>query len=157
MILETEQKVAEQQKKSEPEFHFAKVAAVYADGLSLYIGAESTPTEKHYKCNTTCKFKAGQKVYIQKANGEYIVLFPVGTPNTNQVLNFMGYLPNKTAVNEIENGIWDCDGSHKPNPAPDGLNDDMTIIKAGRYLQATDLFGNAKRWDYYYGVWKNSD
>ena len=85
MILETEQQVAEQQPKAEPEFHYATVAEVYSDGLSLYIGAETTPTEKHYKCNTTCKFSAGQKVYIQKAGGEYVVLFPIGNPATEIV------------------------------------------------------------------------
>lgn len=85
MILETEQQVAEQQPKAEPEFHYATVAEVYRDGLSLYIGAETTPTEKHYKCNTTCKFSAGQKVYIQKAGGEYVVLFPIGNPATEIV------------------------------------------------------------------------
>lgn len=85
MILETEQQVAAQQPKSEPEFNFATVEAVHSDGLSLYIGAETTPTEKHYKCNTTCKFSAGQKVYIQKAGGEYVVLFPIGNPATEIV------------------------------------------------------------------------
>lgn len=85
MILETEQQVAAQQPKAEPEFHYATVAEVYSDGLSLYIGAETTPTEKHYKCNTTCKFSAGQKVYIQKAGGEYVVLFPIGNPATEIV------------------------------------------------------------------------
>ena len=85
MILETEQQVAAQQPKAEPEFNFAIVAEVHSDGLSLYIGAETTPTEKHYKCNTTCKFSAGQKVFIQKASGEYVVLFPIGNPATEIV------------------------------------------------------------------------
>ena len=85
MILETEQQVAAQQTNPEPEFNFAVVAEVHSDGLSLYIGAETTPTEKHYKCNTTCKFSAGQKVFIQKASGEYVVLFPIGNPATEIV------------------------------------------------------------------------
>lgn len=85
MILETEQQVVAQQQKAEPEFHFATVAEVHSDGLSLYIGAETSPTEKHYKCNTTCKFSAGQKVYIQKAGGEYVVLFPIGAPASEVV------------------------------------------------------------------------
>lgn len=87
MILETEQQVTAQQQKAQPDFHFATVAEVYSDGLSLYIGAETSPTEKHYKCNTTCKFAAGQKVYIQKASGEYVVLFPIGNPTTEIVVD----------------------------------------------------------------------
>lgn len=97
MILETEQQVAEQQPKAEPEFHYATVAEVYSDGLSLYIGAETTPTEKHYKCNTTCKFSAGQKVYIQKAGGEYVVLFPIGNPATEIVAD------KATVAEELKN------------------------------------------------------
>ena len=85
MILETEQQVAAQKQKAASEFNFAIVEAVHSDGISLYIGAETTPTEKHYKCNTTCKFSAGQKVYIQKASGEYVVLFPIGNPATEIV------------------------------------------------------------------------
>lgn len=73
----------------------------------------------------------------------------------DSALIFMGYLTNGTSVNSIQNGIWDCDTSHAPNPAPDGLNEDMTIIKAGRYLQATDVFGNAKRWNFYSSVWSD--
>lgn len=73
----------------------------------------------------------------------------------DSALIFMGFLPNGTAVNSIQNGIWDGDASHRPNPAPDGLNEDLTIVKAGRYLQATDVFGNAKRWNFYSSVWSD--
>lgn len=85
MILESRQQVQAAEQKNQPEFCFAVVAGVHQDGISLYIGAETTPTQKHYKCNTTCKFAAGQKVYIQKAGGEYVVLFPVGNPATEIV------------------------------------------------------------------------
>lgn len=85
MILDTQQQVEQAQPSPAPEFCFAVVAAVHSDGLSLYIGAEKTPTQKHYKCNTSCRFSAGQKVYIQKAGGEYVVLFPIGDPATEIV------------------------------------------------------------------------
>lgn len=103
MILETEQQVAEQQPKAEPEFHYATVAEVYSDGLSLYIGAETTPTEKHYKCNTTCKFSAGQKVYVQKAGGEYVVLFPIGNPATEIVVDRAEKANSATVAEELKN------------------------------------------------------
>lgn len=103
MIMETEQQVAEQQPKAEPEFHYATVAEVYSDGLSLYIGAETTPTEKHYKCNTTCKFSAGQKVYIQKAGGEYVVLFPIGNPATEIVVDRAEKANSATVAEELKN------------------------------------------------------
>lgn len=101
MILETEQQVVAQQQKAEPEFHFATVAEVHSDGLSLYIGADTSPTEKHYKCNTTCKFSAGQKVYIQKAGGEYVVLFPIGNPVTELVAD-RAEIANSVQSNDLE-------------------------------------------------------
>ena len=82
MILESHQQVEQAKTKNFPEFNFATVAEVHNDGISLLIGGETEPTKKHYKCNTFCKFEAGQKVYIQKAGEEYIVLFPVGNPST---------------------------------------------------------------------------
>lgn len=103
MILETEQQVAEQKQKPAPEFSFATVAKVFSDGLSLYIGAETTPTEKHYKCNTTCKFSAGQKVYIQKAGGEYVVLFPIGNPATEIVVDRAEKANSATVAEELKN------------------------------------------------------
>lgn len=101
MILDTEQQVVAQQQKAQPEFHFATVAGVHGDGLSLYIGAETSPTEKHYKCNTTCKFSAGQKVYIQKAGGEYVVLFPIGNPVTELVAD-RAEIANSVQSNDLE-------------------------------------------------------
>lgn len=82
MILESHQQVEQAKTKNFPEFNFATVAEVHNDGISLLIGGETEPTKKHYKCNTFCKFEAGQKVYIQKAGEEYVVLFPVGNPST---------------------------------------------------------------------------
>lgn len=82
MILESHQQVEQAKTKNFPEFNFATVAEVHSDGISLLIGGETEPTKKHYKCNTFCKFESGQKVYIQKAGEEYVVLFPVGNPST---------------------------------------------------------------------------
>lgn len=103
MILDTQQQVEQAQPSPAPEFCFAVVAAVHSDGLSLYIGAEKTPTQKHYKCNTSCRFSAGQKVYIQKAGGEYVVLFPIGDPAAEIVADRAKTADEATVAEELKN------------------------------------------------------
>ena len=43
---------------------FATVGEVYDDGLTLIFDGEEEPTEKHYKCNTSVIFHAGDRVRI---------------------------------------------------------------------------------------------
>ena len=73
----------------EPEaanYSFAVVGDVYEDGVSLIFPGSEEPSEKHYKANLYCKFKAGQRVYIAKDSGTYIALFPVGKPGSENVV-----------------------------------------------------------------------
>lgn len=63
-------------------FNFATVGAVYSDGISLIFDGQQQATSKHYKCNTSCRFSAGQRVRIIKDSGTYVVEYPVGWPAT---------------------------------------------------------------------------
>lgn len=78
------------------EFNFATVGEVYADGLTLTFDGESTPTEKHYKCNSACKFEAGQRVRVIKDSGTYVAEYPVGAPMTSLTSDNALKLNNKT-------------------------------------------------------------
>ena len=64
-------------------FNFATVGAVYADGVTLIFDGESQPTEKHYKCNTSVEFAAGDRVKILSDSGTYVVEYVVGAPKTS--------------------------------------------------------------------------
>ena len=73
----------------EPEaanYSFAVIGEVYEDGVSLIFPGSEEPSEKHYKTNLYCKFKAGQRVYIAKDSGTYIALFPVGKPGSEDIV-----------------------------------------------------------------------
>ena len=59
---------------------FAKIGAVYKDGVSLIFDGESTATKKHYLCNTSVSFKAGDRVKILAVSGTYIVEYVIGPP-----------------------------------------------------------------------------
>lgn len=78
-----EEQILEPQPEEEPEAlvrAFATVGAVYADGLSLIFDGEEEPTEKHYLCNTSVYFQAGDRVRLAKDSGTYIVEYVVGPP-----------------------------------------------------------------------------
>lgn len=73
----------------EPEaanYSFAVIGEVYEDGVSLIFPGSEEPSEKHYKANLYCKFKAGQRVYIAKDSGTYLALFPVGKPGSEDIV-----------------------------------------------------------------------
>lgn len=76
----------QEQELKEPEsssYSFATIGSVYEDGISLIFPGSTSPSEKHYKANTSCIFESGQRVYLAKDSGTYIVLFPVGNPTTS--------------------------------------------------------------------------
>ena len=67
-------------RKHEPVRSFAKIGAVYRDGVSLIFDGEATATKKHYLCNTSVSFKAGDRVRISAVSGTYVVEYVVGPP-----------------------------------------------------------------------------
>lgn len=70
-----------------PNYTFATIGQIYGDGMSLIFPGAEGPSEKHYKANLYCKFKAGQRVYIAKDSGTYVVLFPVGVSGSESVVS----------------------------------------------------------------------
>ena len=67
-------------KEQPPIYNFATVGNVYDDGLSLIFDGQENETEKHYKCNTSVFFKAGDRVKILQDSGTYVVEYVVGAP-----------------------------------------------------------------------------
>lgn len=58
----------------------ATVFDVSTSGIRIRIDGDPDPGQKYFKCNTTCKFDVGQRVYIVPDGSGYIVAFPVGNP-----------------------------------------------------------------------------
>ena len=69
------------QDESLPENFLATVGAVYDDGLSLILEGQTEATTKHYKCNTSIKFTAGDRVKVARISGSYVVEYIVGPPS----------------------------------------------------------------------------
>ena len=62
------------------EHAFAVVESVETDGLRLKFDGEETAGEKHYKCNTSYVFHAGDRVYCAKVSGSYVAICKIGAP-----------------------------------------------------------------------------
>jgi len=83
-IMDYQEEMAEEAlEDSGPEQTFATIGAVYSDGVSLLFDGEDEPSAKHYKVNTFFKYSAGQRVYIAKDSGTYVVLCAIGRPTTS--------------------------------------------------------------------------
>ena len=65
-----------------PENFLATVGAVYEDGLSLILEGQTEATTKHYRCNTSVKFAAGDRVKVARISGSYVVEYVVGPPGS---------------------------------------------------------------------------
>lgn len=87
------------QESAEPaDVNFATIAAIYADGVTLIFDGETTPTQKHYLCNSFAVFAVGDRVRLIKDSGTYIVEYSVGAPKTSFNADTAGYANNaKTA------------------------------------------------------------
>lgn len=75
-----EEKAEEALEDDGPEQTFATIGGVYSDGVSLLFDGADGPSAKHYKVNQIVKFQAGNRVYIVKDSGTYVVICPVGRP-----------------------------------------------------------------------------
>lgn len=68
------------ESETTPECNFATVGEVYDDGLTLIFDGQEEASEKRYKCNTSVRFSAGDRVRILKDSGTYVVEYVVGAP-----------------------------------------------------------------------------
>lgn len=84
-IVENYQEEQQLEEQKAPEYSFATIGDVYDDGISLIFPGAEEASEKHYRANLYCKFAKGQRVYLAKDSGTYVVLFPVGVPGSIDV------------------------------------------------------------------------
>lgn len=80
MMTYQEQESENERLENPPDQTFATIGGVYNDGVSLIFDGESSATTKHYKCNTFFKYSAGDRVYILKDSGTYVVICVIGSP-----------------------------------------------------------------------------
>ena len=107
---------------------FATIAGLHDDGVSLVFDGETEPSQKHYRANLYCKFEVGQRVYVAKDNGTYVVLFPIGVPGSISVtsdaskyhagntISFFGGSPvEKKHIAKLKGAVTAADVGNKVN------------------------------------------
>lgn len=78
-MIETYQEQIKLQSENAPapSADFATVGTVYADGVTLIFDDTDSESTKHYKCNKSITFTAGDKVKIYKTSGTYVVEYAI--------------------------------------------------------------------------------
>lgn len=86
-ILETYQ--AEEELKETPETSalIATIVSVGQNGVGLRFDGSSADAAKNYPRNTGLVLAVGQRVVVQKINGEFVVMAPVGPVQDTNVVS----------------------------------------------------------------------
>lgn len=58
-------------------YTIATVGSVYSDGITLIFPGTSTASSKRYNYNKSATFSSGDRVFLIKDSGTYIVAFPL--------------------------------------------------------------------------------
>ena len=74
MIDYQKEREYEAEAEGVPAHQIATVGAVSASGITLIFPGQTTASTKKYPYNKSVTFTAGDKVYIAKARGTYIVI-----------------------------------------------------------------------------------
>ena len=77
-IITTYQEESKLKKTNEKSAFFGTVTEVNVAGLKVRFDGESTASSKRYPRNIAITFQVGQRVLIEKINGSYIVICPIG-------------------------------------------------------------------------------
>lgn len=119
--------------------HFATIGAVYEDGVSLIFDGEDAPTEKHYLCNTSAFFSAGDRVKILPDSGTYVVEYVVGSPKQQRTVG----LPSGGVEGQILQKMSDAE-FHAAWQTLQGLL--PTGGSAGQFLKKSSATNYAVTW-----------
>ena len=122
-------------KEQIPIYNFATVGNVYDDGLSLIFDGQENETEKHYKCNTSVLFKAGDRVKILQDSGTYVVEYVVGAPKQeDKPVSSGGNLPSGGSAGQYlkKSSAQDYDAAWETLSGllPTGGSTGQTIVKS---------------------------
>lgn len=125
--------VQDSETTPEPEYNFATIGDVYADGVSLIFDGATEPSDKHYLVNTSIVFHAGDRVKIAKDAGTYVCEYVVGAPGATAPHELPAggaqgkVLKKKTATD------YDVEWADETNDLPAGGSTGQVLAKSTNY------------------------
>lgn len=85
-ILQTYQEEREIQEAPETDVLIGTITSVGQNGVRVQFDGSSAAASKDYPRNTGLVLAIGQRVILQKINGEFVVMAPVGTEQDSNVV-----------------------------------------------------------------------
>lgn len=125
-----------EEQKTDVTYNFATIGEVFKDGVTLIFDGQEEASEKHYKCNTSVAFSAGDRVKILADSGTYVVEYVVGAPKSGGGEEVHG-IPSGgaagTALMKDSNANYDVKwGSPAAaNGLPTGGSNGQMLVKSG--------------------------
>lgn len=112
MALETYQDLVETDPNEVQDASFAKIAAIYDDGVTLIFDGMEEATQKRYQTNSFVVFKVGDRVRVIKDSGTYIVEYPVGAPRKSFNVDYAtkagtAYYANNADDSQASSALWE--------------------------------------------------
>lgn len=86
-ILETYQEEQEIQEAPEASALIASIISIDQNGVGLRFDGSTADSSKSYPRNTGVVLSVGQRVIVQKINGEFVVMAPVGAAQDANVVS----------------------------------------------------------------------
>lgn len=77
-IIETYQEEQAIKPAEETTIAYATITEITENGLKVRFDGETEDSNKAFSCNSGIKYEVGNRVLMQKFNGEYIVMMTVG-------------------------------------------------------------------------------
>ena len=129
--------IEEQNETAEtPPRNFATIGAVYADGVTLIFDGENAPSAKHYKCNTSVYFQAGDRVRIFEDSGTYVVEYVVGAPAQAPIVGIPAGGAKDQVLAKATATDYDA-GWNTPHYVPKGGSNGQVLAKSSNTDYAT--------------------
>lgn len=144
MIYQEEQEIQQRQPENAC---FATIVQIYDDGVTLRFGGQEAPSQKRYRVNSFAVFHRGDRVFLAKDSGTYVVLFPIGAPKSSFRADTASRADAASTANSAANAAHAASADHAARAdaadTADKLKTSRTISLTGDVTASGSFNGSA--------------